>query len=340
MLGVSVLALTVLAVLPVLAQNTNTNANVNVSAPIFRPHSIYLAKAQLTAISGQTLTVTARSKTYTVNVTDKTTLRRRFGSKSNLGEFVVGHNLQIVGKLTSGTTIEARAIRNMSIQKLRATFNGSIESIDAANSKFVLKPTSRKTITVTVSADTKITQSGQAKTFADLTVGAKVTASGVWDKSNDTLTEVSKVVIRPASAKALDRAVSALGKATNKVAQLQDRIRELASKFQVQTGQVTVSMSLSGFSPAEIRIAKGTTVVFQNSDSAPHWPASAPHPTHTNYPEFDPKQGINGGSSWSFAFNKPGVWLYHDHLNPSLHGKVTVIDLAAQANTTTSTPAQ
>lgn len=342
LLVLSALTLAAFISLPVLAEDVNTNANanasvnanVNAATPAFHPRSIFLSKAQLTAIAGQTLTVTARSKTYTVTVTDKTTLRRRFGGKSNLGEFVVGNTLQVAGKLSAETTIDARAIRNMSIQKVNASFSGAIQSIDAAGQKFVLKPMARKIITVTVSADTKITQAGQAKTFADLQVGMKVTASGVWDRSNDTLTEVKKVVIRSVPAKALDKAVSALGKAEDKLAKLQERIRQLASQLQVQTGQVTVTMGASGFSPKQIRIGKGTTVTFQNTDSAPHWPASAPHPAHTNYPEFDPKQAVAAGASWSFTFNKPGVWSYHDHLNfPSYgFGTVTVVDLEAQAN--------
>ncbi len=87
---------------------------------------------------------------------------------------------------------------------------------------------------------------------------------------------------------------------------------------------VTINMTSSGFSPATITINKGDTVTFVNQDTKSRWPASAPHPTHTDYPEFDAKMGIVAGGSWSFTFTKTGTWKFHDHLNPSQFGSVTV----------------
>ena len=85
-----------------------------------------------------------------------------------------------------------------------------------------------------------------------------------------------------------------------------------------------VKMAGSAFDPASLTIKKGDTVKFVNTASKAIWPASAPHPTHTDYPEFDPKQGIAAGSSWSFVFTKTGTWKYHDHLNPAARGTITV----------------
>ena len=86
-----------------------------------------------------------------------------------------------------------------------------------------------------------------------------------------------------------------------------------------------VRIGPEGFSPKSIEIKKGETVTWLNEDSAAaHWPASAPHPTHTDYPEFDSKAGIKPGESWSFKFDRVGIWKYHDHVNPTLFGSVTV----------------
>ncbi|MBI4363433.1 MAG: cupredoxin domain-containing protein [Candidatus Doudnabacteria bacterium] len=90
------------------------------------------------------------------------------------------------------------------------------------------------------------------------------------------------------------------------------------------TQQAGVMMTTSGFEPAELKIKNGTTVTFLNQDSKPRWPASAPHPTHTDYPEFDPKQALTSGQSWSFTFEEAGEWRYHDHLNPTVKGTITV----------------
>jgi plastocyanin len=299
-------AVALVVALPVLANDTNTNTNVNTNTstpPVFRQHSIYLYKTTLTAISGNTLTVTAKSKTYTVNVTDKTKLLRNFGSKSNLAEFSVGNILQISGRLTSETTIDAKIIRNTSIQKRRGTFTGLIDSVDTTTQKFVLKPNSRTTVTVSVTSDTKITQKGVVKTFTDLVVGTKVTASGMWDKSNSTLTEVTKINILTTR---------------KEVKKNEDK--------DVISGTANISITANGFNPKEIKITKGTKVIFTNNDTAQHWPASGPHPAHTLYPGFDALKGLAQGETYTFTFDKVGEWPYHDHLNPSVTGKIKVVE--------------
>jgi plastocyanin len=88
-----------------------------------------------------------------------------------------------------------------------------------------------------------------------------------------------------------------------------------------------VQMTSAGFSPNTLTVKKGDTVKFINNDTANHWPASAPHPTHTDYPAFDPKKAIAPSDSWSFTFDKVGNWKYHDHLNSSkFYGTVTVTE--------------
>ncbi|MBI5734185.1 MAG: cupredoxin domain-containing protein [Candidatus Kerfeldbacteria bacterium] len=311
------LALAAAITLPVLAQDTNTNVNANtnvngnVNAPVVKPFKarpVFFNKAILKTIDGQTLTVTVKDKIYTVNVTDKTKLLRKYGAKSNLGEFAVGNSLQIYGKRTAETVVQASLIRNSSIEKKHGTFLGTIESLDSSAQKFVLKPVSRAKVTVTVLADTKIMYKSKAQTFADLVVGSKLAVSGMWDKSNNTVTEVTKIVV-----------IGLLKTAPVKPAPVSSG---------AQTGPVTINMTASGFSPAEVKVVKGVVVTFTNQDSNPHWPASAVHPTHTLYPGFDALKGLNQGESWSFTFNNVGTWAYHDHLNPGVRGKVTVVESA------------
>ena len=99
-----------------------------------------------------------------------------------------------------------------------------------------------------------------------------------------------------------------------------------------------VHMANDGFSPKEVNIKQGETVIFENIGKNPHWPASNIHPTHAIYPEsgidkcakeeekkiFDACKGILTGVSYSFKFEYPGVWRYHDHLHPVLSGKIVV----------------
>ncbi len=104
----------------------------------------------------------------------------------------------------------------------------------------------------------------------------------------------------------------------------------------VPTG-ATVTYDGSSFSPSSVTIAKGGTVTFVDNSSNPMWVASNPHPTHEGYDGTTRSQhcaaGYNGtapfdqcspGTSFSFTFGKAGSWGYHDHLNHSAQGTVTV----------------
>lgn len=100
----------------------------------------------------------------------------------------------------------------------------------------------------------------------------------------------------------------------------------------------TITYTDNGFSPANLMIAQGTKVIFMNSASDAFWPASNVHPTHSLYDgttlqqhcadptatTFDACGPIAPGSSWSFTFTKTGTWTYHNHLNPSEGGTITV----------------
>lgn len=99
----------------------------------------------------------------------------------------------------------------------------------------------------------------------------------------------------------------------------------------------TVTLGPNGFTPSEVRIAKGGTVQWVNSSDNPMWVASAQHPTHTVYSgttlaqhcddatdaSFD--QCKNSGS-YSFTFTKTGTWAYHNHSVNGQFGRVIVVE--------------
>lgn len=78
------------------------------------------------------------------------------------------------------------------------------------------------------------------------------------------------------------------------------------------------------YTPANVTIKNGDIVRFKNNSDEAFWPASARHPDHLEYPEFDPKNGVAAGGNWEFKFTKTGKWGFHDHLTPSAFGSVTV----------------
>lgn len=85
-----------------------------------------------------------------------------------------------------------------------------------------------------------------------------------------------------------------------------------------------VVLGTNGYQPNNITIKKGDSVRFTTTLNTPFWPASNPHPTHVLYSGFDPKKGINPGDSWTYKFEKPGNWFYHDHIDPNKVGEVDV----------------
>lgn len=99
----------------------------------------------------------------------------------------------------------------------------------------------------------------------------------------------------------------------------------------------TVMFNGSSFSPASVTIAQGGTVTWTSSAGS-LWVASNPHPIHNGYdgtsmqqhcaPGYTgatPFDECAGGTTYSFTFSKVGTWGYHDHLDSSIMGSVTVI---------------
>jgi len=99
---------------------------------------------------------------------------------------------------------------------------------------------------------------------------------------------------------------------------------ETSAEKTAETTSATVTYTNDGFAPAELTVKAGTTVTFINQSGSPMWVASAPHPTHTLYPEFDEKASVTKGGSYSFTFDKVGTHPYHNHLHPSNYGKIIV----------------
>jgi plastocyanin len=89
----------------------------------------------------------------------------------------------------------------------------------------------------------------------------------------------------------------------------------------------TISITENGFIPYEVTIRKGDSVRFINDGEDGYvWPASDLHPTHELYPEFDPREPVGPGDSWTFTFERAGTWKMHDHLKSRSRGSIIVIE--------------
>jgi plastocyanin len=92
-------------------------------------------------------------------------------------------------------------------------------------------------------------------------------------------------------------------------------------------GTTTVKLTSTGLSPAILSIRVGDTVTLRNDSASVFWPASNPHPTHSDCPGFDALRGLNKGESYTLTFTKVQVCGYHNHLDPTnttMRGTITI----------------
>jgi len=73
---------------------------------------------------------------------------------------------------------------------------------------------------------------------------------------------------------------------------------------------VNIDLASFAFNPIEIRISRGTKVVWTNSDDAIHYVNTDSHPAHTYYKDQN-SQALNKGDTFSLTFDTPGAYPYH-----------------------------
>ena len=151
--------------------------------------------AKVTSVSGNTINASTTWGSAVFNwavVTDSSTeWVRRFGGASAISEVSVGDFISFQGVLDttigSPITVKARVVKDWSIQKKHASFYGLIKSVDASAKTFVLTSEDKGDISVKISDTTKITKGNTVGTFSDITVGSKVTASGLYNTESKVL---------------------------------------------------------------------------------------------------------------------------------------------------------
>ncbi len=92
----------------------------------------------------------------------------------------------------------------------------------------------------------------------------------------------------------------------------------------LSAGELIVIYSGGQFRPKRLEAPLGQRVTFVNESDERMWPASNIHPTHRILPGLDAQSPVDPGESWSFVFEEPGFWRYHNHLSPNQSGIVVV----------------
>ena len=86
-----------------------------------------------------------------------------------------------------------------------------------------------------------------------------------------------------------------------------------------------VEIGRDGFLPVSLTIKKGMIVEWENEDDIERILASNPHPAHTDLKELESPR-LMEHQSYQFTFDKVGTFSYHDHLNPTINGTITVVE--------------
>ncbi len=167
---------------------------INNAKGLFKNKGTKLIGAQVTLVSGNTLTVSKDGNTYTVNTDTNTRFRRHFWGKSEISEISAGDNVNVWGKWADDakTTITATMIRDLSIMKRKGVFMGSIKSKDTTS--FILTSVNRGDQTVYFDSNTKFVGRNEVSiAYADINTGDRIRIKGLWDKTLNKITEVTQV---------------------------------------------------------------------------------------------------------------------------------------------------
>ena len=88
--------------------------------------------------------------------------------------------------------------------------------------------------------------------------------------------------------------------------------------------EVTITLTKTGFSPNQVTIKVGSATRWKNESGSQQTVNSDNYPTNQLHRELN--FGVfNNNSSVVYIFTQPGVYGYHNQLNPKQKGKVIVI---------------
>lgn len=90
-----------------------------------------------------------------------------------------------------------------------------------------------------------------------------------------------------------------------------------------QVAGTVVQVTATGFSPASVTVKSGGQMTFQNTSGSIVQVQSAKHPVHADNPELN-VGSITPGQLATVTLTTKGNWKFHNHLNPSQVGSVTV----------------
>jgi plastocyanin len=87
----------------------------------------------------------------------------------------------------------------------------------------------------------------------------------------------------------------------------------------------TITYTDDGFTPSTLTVKKNSVITVTNKSSKNVMFSSADHPTHQEQPELNMKT-LKPGESGTITITKAGIWGYHDHIDETMTGTITVTE--------------
>lgn len=156
----------------ILIKLTELNGKVSAVDCTSTPNTITMTRGGMSKLSNS-------SNTWTITLTEKTSLRDKRQLQISCADIKVGHMVSVRGLVTGEKTMNALNVWDKNIARAQKSWEGRIGSIDATAKSFTLTREHKDTLTVLTGAETIfVNDDGVAITFADLVVGHKVGIRG------------------------------------------------------------------------------------------------------------------------------------------------------------------
>lgn len=210
----SAAVLTALAFAPVVASadndknrgDDNRRATQRVEVTITDSGNALVRGGKVTAVSGNTITVTttagASTLTWTVTTDSSTSFLTSAGSGSSIGQISVGDTISFAGALSgTGLTVKATAVKDWIVGVNERSIVGTVQSVNATSSSLTIVSgkdndnDNKKVTTIQFTGSTAI--NGTGTTFGSIVVGDKIKATGTVNADGTVLTVTSVTVTHP-----------------------------------------------------------------------------------------------------------------------------------------------
>jgi len=167
------------------------------SSAVYKPHYVFMSRAEILGLDQDSFQVLSDDRLYNIKIDSVIGLFSRWGWGLNLDDFATGNEVQIWGRQIDPITIEAKLIRNPSLQRFGSVILGTVRRVSGDGTSITVQSDDYGFLEVYLSHNSVIVNPQNYSGVYQLRMGDKVVVKGLLDKANSRVNEVSKVVVLP-----------------------------------------------------------------------------------------------------------------------------------------------